>query len=418
MKTAILEAEIAFVEQPFKAPLVLSSGAITELTEARAKVVALVDGKEAVGRGSIYLSDLWAWPDSKLTHDQKDAALRTVCAKTARDLPRICGEPAHPLELGMRLHESVSETDGIPVLAGCMCVSPFDAAIHDAVGAALGVSAFDIYSPSDTFPSVDGFFADGSASSAIVRLIRKPKKRLPAWLIVGKNDSIHGDIAPWIKDRGYRCFKLKLMGKDNERDVDRTIEVFRGAKSLGVASPQLSVDTNEGNPDADSVLDYLLRLKSADAEAFAAVQYLEQPTARDILAHPCDWRKTRELKPVLLDEGLTSLELLDEAVAQGWSGFALKTCKGHSFALVAAAWAHEKGLLLSLQDLTNPGLAMIHAALFGARAPTINGAELNSPQFTPAANEPWLPRLNGLFQPHDGCHHLPDCAVVGLGSTL
>ena len=142
----------------------------------------------------------------------------------------------------------------------------------------------------------------------------------------------------------------------------------------------LCVDTNEANPDAASVLDYFRRLRSADAEAFEALRYFEQPTGRDITAHRFDWKPVSAIKPVMLDEGLASLRLMKEAVRQGWSGFALKTCKGHSFALVAEAWANKQGLLLSLQDLTNPGLSLIHAALFAAFVPTINGVELNSPQ--------------------------------------
>ena len=85
---------------------------------------------------------------------------------------------------------------------------------------------------------------------------------------------------------------------------------------------------------------------------------------------------------------------------------------------MAAAWAGERGLLRSLQDLTNPGLAGIHAALFGAYVPMINGVELNSPQYTPAANAPWLPRLSGLFEPDDGVHRLPEEMPDGLGSCL
>ena len=113
-----------------------------------------------------------------------------------------------------------------------------------------------------------------------------------------------------------------------------------GAKNI-----ELSVDTNEANPDADSVLDYLKRLKAADAEVFNSLQYFEQPTGRDITVHKFDWRDVSKLKPVMLDEGLTSLELMAEAKNQGWSGFALKTCKGHSFALTAAAWAKVRFLL-------------------------------------------------------------------------
>ena len=72
-----------------------------------------------------------------------------------------------------------------------------------------------------------------------------------------------------------------------------------------------------------------------------ALLFFEQPTGRDITIYRYEWHPIGAIKPVLLDEGLTSLELMHEALAQGWTGFALKTCKGHSFALTAAAWAKE-----------------------------------------------------------------------------
>jgi hypothetical protein len=165
-------------------------------------------------------------------------------------------------------------------------------------------------------------------------------------------------------------------------------------------------------------MEFLLALREKDHMAFDALEYLEQPTGRDITRHSFDWREVAQLKPVLLDEGLTDINLLPLALKQGWSGLALKTCKGHSFALCAAAWAHENGMVLSMQDLTNPGLSAIHSCLFAAHVPTINGVELNSPQYTPDANRDWLPRLASLFDPQDGCHSLPHMNPVGLGSSL
>jgi len=331
------------------------------------------------------------------------------------------GEAAHPLELGMRLHEAVclgEEMSEMPsILAQAMCASPFDAAIHDATGSVLGVSAFSFYEREEEFPSVDRFFADGNACGAIRRSIHKPVRELDAWWIVGKGDSLD-EVVAQVRRRGYRCFKLKIMGRDSAEDAERTVEVFRALREGGVEKPRLTVDSNEGNADADSVLEFLERLQVEDAEAFAALAYLEQPTGRDISIHKFDWSEVTALKPVLLDEGLTSLELLEEAADQGWGGLALKTCKGHSFALVAAAWARERGLLLALQDLTNPGYALIHGALFAAHVPMINGVELNSPQFTPGANVEWLPRLRGLFEPNQGVHWLPEEIPPGLGSGL
>jgi L-alanine-DL-glutamate epimerase-like enolase superfamily enzyme len=250
-------------------------------------------------------------------------------------------------------------------------------------------------------------------------LLTPPRARFDCWLIVSRGDSFGDDgVAPWVRERGYHAFKVKILGKDNADDARRTADVYQAVRALGVDRPRLTVDSNEANANSDSVLDYLERLRSIDAEAFAALEYLEQPTARDIVANPNDWREVTRLKPVLLDEGLTSFDILPIARDQGWSGLALKTCKGHSFALLVAAWAHELGMTIALQDLTNPGLSAIHAALFAAHVPTVNGVELNSPQDTPAANAEWLPRLNSVLDPRNGSHTLPNATPPGLGSTL
>ena len=153
-------------------------------------------GREAQGRGSIYLSDVWAWPDPALTHEFRDAALRGFCEELAEGLDAHCGgEPAHPLALGVRLHESATRETSPPILARAMCASPFDAAIHDAVGIAIGRSAFGFYAAATPLPDVDGLFAGGSACAAIQRLFRSPRSRLPAWWVVGSSDNLETDLA-------------------------------------------------------------------------------------------------------------------------------------------------------------------------------------------------------------------------------
>lgn len=426
MKANVIDGRVEFFEQPLAAPLQLSSGEITRLTEARVTVRLSVAGRVAAGSGSIYLSDLWAWPAPTLSHEIRDQSLRGFCLRLARDLPALCGgEALHPLELGLRLHHSADELRDaefrpIPRLARAMAMSPFDAAIHDAAGLALGRSAFSFYDEPEPIPSADLLFTEeGGACRAIgAMLARPPRRELKAWVIVNKNDDLPNALLPWVVKRGYRGLKLKLMGKDPAADVERTVRTWRAALSLGAANVVLSADSNEANPDARSVREYLDRLREADRGAFDALAYLEQPTARDIRAAPFDWRDVARIKPVMLDEGLSDLEVMEEAARQGWSGWALKTCKGHSFALVGAAWAWRRKMLLTLQDLTNPGFSLIHAALFAAHVPTLNGVELNSPQFTPAANAAWLPRCRGLFEPQDGCHRLPDMVPFGLGSSL
>jgi len=311
----------------------------------------------------------------------------------------------------------------VPVLAQAMCLSPFDAAIHDAAGEALGISAMRLYEGKPAATSADVWFpaqkgGQGGAFEAIAQMLRpSPRDGFDAWLLVGKNDDLEKDVRPWVEGRGYRSFKLKLHGQDAAEDVRRTAEVTQAAIGWGTR-PRLSVDTNESSESAAFVLDYLQRLQKDHPEAFDCLEYLEQPTARDIEASPFDWRQVHKLKPVLLDEGLTSLDRLPLALQQGWSGLALKTCKGHSFALVAAAWAHANGLVIAMQDLTNPGWSAVHSALFAAWIPTMNGVELNSPQFTPQANMEFLQAWPDLFDVRDGVHRLGQTQPTGLGSSI
>ena len=418
MKITIHNVEVEFIDHTLAVPLHLSSGIVREVSEARVCVGVDVDGQRAEGRGSILLSDLWAWKDDGKSHDEKDAALREYTNTLASNLADTCGSGEHPLSLGLRLHETgVEESAEPPVLARSMCSSPFDAALHDAVGQALGVHALHLYDEDVPIPESDSLFEGGSTTRAIRSIVHDPIPELMAWWIVGMTDDLEETVRPVIEEHGFQCFKLKLMG-NNADDVAQTARVYRAVKGFGVEVPILTLDTNEANPDAANVLEFLESLENADPEAYAAVFYLEQPTARDIEAHAFDWREVAARKPVLLDEGLTSIETLRLAEEQGWSGLALKTCKGHSFALVAAAWANERNMQVALQDLTNTGYAAIHAGLFASSIPMINGLEINSPQFMPHANAEWLPRMEGLFEVREGMHKVPTKDVVGLGSKL
>ena len=116
------------------------------------------------------------------------------------------------------------------------------------MGIALGRSAFDFYREPVPLPTADPHFPDRNACAAIARLIQRPKRSLRAWYLVGKNDDMDKDVGPWIRDRGYRCFKIKIFGHDNADDVARTVEVYRAVKRLGAEDPQLSRRHQRGQP--------------------------------------------------------------------------------------------------------------------------------------------------------------------------
>src|SRR5205823_4847234 len=100
MNVRVRSASVAFRNHAFATPMVLSTGVIREVTEAIAEVRVDVDGREGVGRGrgSVLLSDLWAWPDPTVPHERRDRTMRDLAESVAARLDDwVGGEAAHPL---------------------------------------------------------------------------------------------------------------------------------------------------------------------------------------------------------------------------------------------------------------------------------------------------------------------------------
>ncbi|HMO36945.1 MAG TPA: hypothetical protein PKA06_12965, partial [Gemmatales bacterium] len=106
--------------------------------------------------------------------------------------------------------------------------------------------------------------------------------------------------------------------------------------------------------------------------------------------------------PLVLDEGLTDLESLQLARELGYTGVALKACKGQTSSLLMACAARHYGLFLCVQDLTCPGASLIHSAGLAAHVHGVSAIEANARQYMPAANEPWKANYPGLFEPVQG----------------
>lgn len=123
------------------------------------------------------------------------------------------------------------------------------------------------------------------------------------------------------------------------------------------------------------------------------------------------------LRPIVADEALTDLQSLLLAREMGYTGVALKACKGQSQAMLMAAAARKYGMFLCVQDLTCPGASLIHSAGIAARVPGNAGIEANARQFVPAANAPWDARFPGLFTIRRGVMHTGQLTGAGLGAT-
>ena len=146
------------------------------------------------------------------------------------------------------------------------------------------------------------------------------------------------------------------------------------------------------------------------------MQYIEQPTDRDLRANPENrMHQAAKIKPVVIDESLIDLESLLLARDQGYSGVALKACKGQTEALLMGAAAQKFGLFLCVQDLTCVGHNFLHSASLAARIPTVAAIEGNGRQYCPAGNAAWVERYPGMFQITDGTVRTAELDGNGLG---
>ena len=309
----------------------------------------------------------------------------------------------------------------MPALAQMVAASPFEAAIHDALGKTIGQNSYNLLGADYVERDLSHYLTSEFAGEYLDRYtLRQPKPKMPLYHLVGAldplvesdinqriNDDLPETLGEWITADGLTHLKIKLNGDDLAWDVARVAAVDRVASEtqarLGVEKWHYSLDFNERCQNVEYLLEFLRRIQEAAPKAMDRVQYVEQPTHRDLRAHPDNkMHKAAEIKPVVIDESLVDLETLQLAREQGYSGVALKACKGHTEALLMGAAAQKYGLFLCVQDLTCPGYSFLHSASIAARMPTIAAIEGNGRQYCPAGNETYGKIFPPMFHITDG----------------
>jgi len=442
----LLAIEPIFTQEQFRVPLKFGTGVITTITSMTVRAtVENGRGATAEGYGNILLSDIWGFPSATLSHEVRDEAMRLVGRRFC-ELLLSTTRPAHPIDLYMEAKSQLPSlaaavdaelglADPMPLLAALVCASPADAALHDAFGNVNGICAYDGYGPEFMNHDLSHWCGPQFQGKYVSDYIHKAyKPTLPVFHLVGGMDKLtEGEIDAgdpddglpvsldqWIRRDGIRCFKVKLRGTDIDWDVRRTAEVAAVIQDtysrLGISDAfYLSTDSNEMNESPETVIEYLHKLREASPAAFSQLLYLEQPTERDLSVHRFDMHAVGRIKPVVVDEGVTDVDKLDLARELGWSGVGLKTCKGHSASLLYIAKAKEAGLALTVQDLTNPGRALVHSVGLAARVDTLMGVECNSRQFLPGAEPKLQEAHRSLFSPVHGQVSTETLGPDGLG---
>jgi L-alanine-DL-glutamate epimerase-like enolase superfamily enzyme len=399
------------------------------------------NGHTAWGFGSMTLGNLWAFPSATMSYQTTLEAMKALASRIAR-LAGDLSEIGHPLDIAhvlepecLKAAAEVSAelklTEPIPKLCTLVVASPFDAALHDAFGKVHRRNVYDTYGPDLMTQDAAHYLGPDFQGVRLDRaMLSKRQERIPVFHSVGGLDPLEtndvetpvGDGLPetldeWIRRDELVRLKIKLQGDDLEQDVERTLAIDRIA-SAARSSVDFAycLDFNERCSDVQYVVECLRRIRAVSPEAFERILYIEQPTARDLKANRQNaMHDAARLRPVVIDESLTDLESLVLAREMGYTGVALKACKGQSQTVLMAAAAHKYDLFLSVQDLTCPGASLIHSVGIAARVPGVAGIEANARQYVPAANEPWRHRFPGIFTITEGYIRTEEIGGPGLG---
>lgn len=405
------------------------------------------DGRRGQGCGSMPLGNAWAWPSPTLSGEATLACMLALAERLVAGAAKHA-DAGHPLEItrdwatdyaaaAEDIMQEARLSEAMPVLARLVAASPLEAALHDAYGKALGRNCYNLLGPDFVNCDLSHYLTPEFSGEFLDRYtLRQPKPRMPLYHLVGAldpltrdavskpvNDGLPETLGQWILADGLTHLKIKLAGDDLHWDVERVVGVERVAAEFqaqrGCRNWNYSLDFNEKCANVAYVLEFLAKLQALAPAALARVQYIEQPTHRDLRSNPENrMHAAAQIKPVVIDESLVDLESLLLAREQGYSGVALKACKGHSEALLMGAAAQKYGLFLCVQDLTCVGASFLHSASLAARVPTVTAIEGNGRQYCPAGNRGWSDRYPRMFHITDGTVGTEVLDGDGLGYSV
>jgi L-alanine-DL-glutamate epimerase-like enolase superfamily enzyme len=409
-------------------------------------LVSARGGKSARGFGSMPLGNVWSFPSKTLSYDQTLGTMKALVEEIAPSA-RSCRDFGHPIDLTLQLEPQYEQAaarigtrlqfaEPIPILCTLVAASAFDAALHDAFGKVHALNCFHTYGPDFMSHDLGHYLGDEFKGEYLDRYILKtPQARLPLYHLVGALDPLEdadvgkrvGDGLPetlgeWIRYNGLTHIKIKLNGDNLDWDVNRVVQVERvsaaAQRERGVERWFYSLDFNEKCGNVGYLLDFLDRVKKEAPAGFERIQYIEQPTRRDLKADRANvMHQAARIRPVVIDEALIDLESLLLAREMGYTGAALKACKGQSQSLLLAAAAQKFGMFLCVQDLTCPGASLIHSAGLAAHVPGVAAIEANARQYVPAANKPWEQRFPEIFRITNGTMGTRVLTGPGLGAV-
>src|SRR5262245_24924718 len=202
-----------YAEYRFRTPLKFGGTVVDRSTILNVHCVARTrDGRVAKGFGSMPLGNVWSFPSKTLSFDATLGAMKAL-AERIRKITAAYRGTAHPIDINRDLEpdylkaaEAVAKelrlAEPIPKLCTMATASPFDAAIHDAVGTAHRRSCYETDGPEFMPRDLSEYLGPGFRGEYASQYVsERPKRRMPMYHLVGAVDPIvEADIATRIGD--------------------------------------------------------------------------------------------------------------------------------------------------------------------------------------------------------------------------
>ena len=440
------EMSLGYEDYRYRVPIKFGGTVLDRATIINVRcTVRTATGQVAQGFGSMPMGNVWAFPSHTMSYETTLGAMKALADRIAKitAATKISG---HPIDINWALQPEYLKAaaqvsaqlrldEPIPKLCTLVTASAFDAAIHDGFGKVHKLNCYYTYGPQ--FMAHDLAHYAGSEFKGMYPdrfVLKEPKARMPLYHLVSAvdpiepsdikqrvNDGLPETLAEWINHDGLTHLKIKLNGNDLDWDVDRVLRVDRVTtatqRKRQVKNWVYSLDFNEKCPNIEYFLDFIRRLKQQAPGSFQRIQYIEQPFPRDMVTHRQSVAEAAKLVPVVIDEALTGLDALMLARELGYTGAALKACKGQSDMMIIAPIAEYHKMFLCVQDLTCPGTSFIQSAGIAAHVPGVQAIEGNARQYMPAANKPWASRFPGLFHVNNGMVETDQLDKLGLSAV-
>jgi L-alanine-DL-glutamate epimerase-like enolase superfamily enzyme len=438
------DVQVSFQDFLYRAPYMFGGKEVDRVTLLHVRCrLSTRGGKSAEGAASMPLGNVWSFPAPNVPYETTLGAMKALAEEIGR-ITKSFTEYAHPLDVNRQLEPEYLKAAAeiriappVPKLCTLVTASPIDAAIHDAFGKLHGRNSFTVCGKDFVKYDLSHYLNREFRGEYLDRYIaQRPAPRIRMYHSVGASDPLSPEevkkpirdglpecLADWIPYSGVTALKIKLNGADLAADVDRVAAIDRvttvAQAKRGFAGWLYSLDFNERCPNVQYLLDFEHRVKGKAPTAFQRVQYIEQPTARDLAKDRSNTMfEAAKLRPVVIDESLTGLDTLLLAREMGYTGVALKACKGQSQTLLLSAAAVKYKMFRCVQDLTCPGAALVHSVSIAAHVPGVSALEANAREYVPAASAGWEKRFPGIFDVRDGWLKTAGLDGPGLCTSL